>query len=398
MSAAPPPPPTAEPRASRSRGRSVAAGVVGVLAVIAILLASVAGTVHAVVLSPDALTAAVAPIGADPDVQALVASKAAGEIVTALDVEGRAANLLGDKVGPLVAPAIARATVDRLTTAIQSAIASDAFAARWEQMVHATATAAIDVLRGDSAAVTTSNGQIYLNVLPAIASTLDGLKAQGIIDPSVPLPDLSDPAAAQQAIARLAAALNVTLPPDFGQVPIVQTAALEQAQGAVAAFDALTVLLVLGAIALVVTAVAVARDRRGMLVKIGIGAAVAVVVVPPLLRLADGAVANSLTAPGMSVVMSASTGSLIDALSWPLRVVSGVCLAVALGAMLAPSLGAIVRRPSSAAPIVVAAVGFVAVWVVIGPDLALLLLGLLAAAAWIARQPLAVGAPVEPAG
>ncbi|HEY4752034.1 MAG TPA: hypothetical protein VIH37_02040, partial [Candidatus Limnocylindrales bacterium] len=337
------------------------------------------------------------PIGADPDVQAAVASKAAGEIVTALDVQGRAASLLGDKIGPLVAPAIARATVDRLTMAIQGALASDAFAARWERMVHATATAAIDVLRGDSAAVTTSNGQIYLNVLPAIASTLDGLKAQGIIDASVQLPDLSDPAAAEQAIARLAAALNMTLPPDFGQVPIIQTAALEKAQGAVAAFDALTVILVVAAIALVLSAVAVARDRRGMLVKIGIGAAIAVVVVPPFMRIADTAVANSLTSPGMSTVMAASTGSLIDALSWPLRVVSAACLAVALVAMLAPSLGTIVRKPASAAPIVIAAVGFVAVWVVIGPDFALLALALLAAAAWIAHLPLQVwGAPVEP--
>ena len=392
-----PPPPAPEKGPSRSRGRSIAAGVIGVLAVIAILLASVAGTVHAVVLSPDALTAAVTPIGADPNVQAAVASKAAGEIVTALDVQGRAASLLGDKIGPLVAPAIARATVDRLTMAIQGALASDAFAARWERMVHATATAAIDVLRGDSAAVTTSNGQIYLNVLPAIASTLDGLKAQGIIDASVQLPDLSDPAAAEQAIARLAAALNMTLPPDFGQVPIIQTAALEKAQGAVAAFDALTVILVVAAIALVLSAVAVARDRRGMLVKIGIGAAIAVVVVPPFMRIADTAVANSLTSPGMSTVMAASTGSLIDALSWPLRVVSAACLAVALVAMLAPSLGTIVRKPASAAPIVIAAVGFVAVWVVIGPDFALLALALLAAAAWIAHLPLQVwGAPVEP--
>ena len=45
-----------------SRGRSIAAGVVGVIAVLVILVASVVGTMHAVVLSPDTLTSVVAPV------------------------------------------------------------------------------------------------------------------------------------------------------------------------------------------------------------------------------------------------------------------------------------------------------------------------------------------------
>jgi len=380
---------------TRTRRRSVAAGVVGVIAVIAILLASVAGTLHAVVLSPDTLTSVVAPVGANPLVQAAVADRAATKIVTALDVEGRAQKILPGALGPLMAPSVARTVHDRLASAIEDTMALPAFASLWERTVHVSATVAVNALRGDSAAITTTDGVVYLNLLPVLAGTLDALQTQGLIDASVQLPDLSDPTTpAQRAIATLGSALGISLPPDFGQVALAQTSALASAQGAVAAFDAATLILIIAAVLLTIMAVAMAVDRRAMVIKIGIGAALLVAVLPPLLTLAEQVISSGLASPGMSVVASAFIGAIVDAVSWPLRVVAAVCLATALGGMLAGAVtGAAASRTAALVPTLIGAAAFLVVWVAVGPDAAVLTLALVAAGAWITGRPLLVQAP-----
>ena len=366
-----------------------------VLAVLLILVSSVVGTVHAVVLSPATLTSVLVPVGGNPQVQTAVADKAAAKIVTGLDVEGRARKVLPGALGPLMAPSIARAAQDRVASAIENALASDAFARTWERTVNASATLAVNVLKGDSSAITTSDGVIYLNLLPAIAGTLDALKAQGLIDASVQLPDLSDPSTpAQQVIVRLGTALGVTLPPDFGQVAVAQTGALASAQGAVSAFDSATLILILAAVLLTIAAVLLAADRRAMVVRIGIGAALLVAVMPPLFRLGDHLISGSLASPGMGVVVGAFIDAIVDAASWPLRVVAAVCLAVALAAMLAGAVtGAAASRVAAFLPMLFGAAAFLVVWVVVGPDAAILAMALVTAGAWITGRPLLVQAP-----
>ncbi len=379
--------------AGSSRGRSAGAGVVGALAVAAILLASVAATLHAVVLSPSALGAAVAPVGANPQVRAAVAGQAAAEVVSALDVEGRAAGLIGGPLGSVTAPAIARAVQAELASAIDDALASPAFAEHWRQMVDAAADGAVAVLEGDSSAITTSHGVVYLNLLPAVAGTLDALKAHGLLDASVRLPDLSSPATpARQALASLSSALGLDLPPDFGQVAIAQTAALEQAQAAVAAIEAATLALDLAALGLTLAAVVIAVDRPATLIRIGLGAAFAMALVPPLLRLAEGAISASLAAPGMSVVAAAITDAIVGAVSWPLRAVAGACLAVAAAGMAALLWTAAGRRRTAALPVLAGALAALA-WLAIGPDPALLATAVLLTGLWIARFRLLGSAP-----
>jgi len=389
---------TTAARSRRSRPGLVAA--LGIAAIIAILLASVVGTVRLVALSPDTLTTAIAPVGTDPQVQAVIADRVSNGVVTALDIEGRVRSRVSGPVGALLAPSIARGLEARLASAISGAMASPQFAARWEQTVRAAATVTVSVLRGDSSAITTSGGVIYLNVLPAIAATLVSLKTQGLIGASVQLPDLSDPSTpAQQVIGRLAAALGISLPPDFGQIAIAETAALQQAQGVVAALDALFVWLVVAAVVLVVAAIALATDRRAAVIGIGIGGALLVGIVPPLLRFADQVVVNAIAPPGASVVTSAFLDAVIAAAAWPLRAVTAACLGVALIVMLADLVMSGVRPATILAPTAIGALAFVAVWAVIGPDVALLGLALVAGGGWIVgRRRLGEGFAGQAAG
>jgi hypothetical protein len=370
-----------------SRVRSWTAGVLGALAVVAIVVASVAGTVHAVVLSPDAIATAVAPIGTSPQVRAAVATRAAAEIVDALDVEARAANLIGRPLGPLVAPSIAVGVENRLAAAIREVLASPAFEARWEQMVRATASVAIDVLRGDSALIASSDGVVYLNVLPAVAGTIDALEAQGLIDASVKLPDLSDPSTpAEQAIAMLSSALGLALPPDFGQVAVARIPEVRRVQGVVAALDRLTPLLIATAIGAAAAAVTLAVSRRRSTVRIGIGAAIIVALAPPLLALSEHIIVASISVPGMAIVASAFTGVLVDAVSWPLRGVAAACLAVALAGVLLDAGSRAGRRPNALLWLALGAAATTAVWTAAGPDATLLALALIIAGAWSAGR------------
>jgi hypothetical protein len=365
---------------SRGRGRRIATGILGVLAVVAITLASLVGAVHSVVLSPDKLAQVVSPIVDDPEVRAVIASRAANGIVEGLGVEARAENLLGDRIGPVMAPVIAQGVTDRLAQRIEDRLATDTFAARWDAIVGVTTQSLVNVLKGDSEVVTTSDGTVYLNLLPLVGETLTALQAQGIIDPSVQLPDLSDPADAPGAIGRLGAAIGTKLPETFGQVPLAETSALAGAQSAVAAFDLITLLLIVAAIVLTVAAVWLAADRLRAVVLIGIAAGLLLALIPPLLRVADQAIVSMLASADAKVLASALVGAVIEAVSWSLRVVALACLAVALLGMTGgPGMRgfrAIADRPSRAAPLAIGAVAFVAAWIVLGSNAAVLSLAL----------------------
>ncbi len=373
----------------RSRGRSASASVISALAVVAILLASVAGTIQTVVLSPDTLASVVSPIGTNPQVRAAVADTAAAEVVSVLDIEGRAKGLIGSPLGSVAGPVIARAVRARLSSAIQDELASPAFATRWQSTVHAAAGAAVEVLKGHTSAVATSGGVIYLNVLPAIAGTLESLPGLGLLSASSQMPDLSDPATpALTMIANLSAALGLILPPDFGQVAIVQTAALAQAQAVVAVIEATMLILVVAAVGLTVASIALAVDRLGTVIRIGVVAALAVGVVPPLLRLAAGAAAVGLAAPGMAVVATAFLDSIVTALSWPLRAVSAACLVAALAALVAAVVGLAGERRGAgvrlraAFVLLLPAAVFTTGWAAVGPDAALLATAMVIAVLW----------------
>ena len=131
-----------------------------------------------------------------------------------------------------------------------------------------------------------------------------------------------------------------------------------------------------------------------MVIKIGIGAALLVAVLPPLLTLAEQVISSGLASPGMSVVATAFIDAIVDAVSWPLRIVAAVCLAAALGGMLAGAVtGAAASRTAAFLPMLIGAAAFVVVWIVVGPDAALLTFALVAAAAWLTGRQLLVQAP-----
>jgi len=163
-----------------------------------------------------------------------------------------------------------------------------------------------------------------------------------------------------------------------------------------------TVLLVIVALVLAVAAVVLASDRRAMVIGIGIGSALVVALMPPLLRFADSVITNHIASAGMSVVAGAFVDSIVEAVSWPLRVVAAVFLAIGVVGLVAGPRGqgfaAIGRRPAAALPLALGALLFLIVWIVVGPDAALIGLALVAAVLWIRGRPVIADRVPEVAG
>src|SRR3954449_9435699 len=89
------------PRRGRSRVRSIAAGVLGVLAVVVLLPSTVAMWARSTIFDSHKIRVAVAGALARPEVDDALADWATTQIVTALDVDTRVADLVPDQLSSL---------------------------------------------------------------------------------------------------------------------------------------------------------------------------------------------------------------------------------------------------------------------------------------------------------
>lgn len=175
------------------RWRAVLSGLLVVLGVIvtpAALLASYASTQ---LDDTDTFVRALAPLAADPDVQALIVEQSVAAIDGAVDIDGLTADLFdgiaslglppraGEALGLLSGPAAAglRSLVREAVTTVVSA---PAFANVWEGALRLTHEQLVSALRGEPDAVLalTEQGSIGVQVGPIIAAAKQQLLTQGI--------------------------------------------------------------------------------------------------------------------------------------------------------------------------------------------------------------------------
>ena len=92
------------------------------------------------------------------------------------------------------------------------------------------------------------------------------------------LPTLTDPLDPAASRAQIEQALGITLPPDFGVIPVVETQALERAQAAVWVFETSIIISALITLLLAVVAVAFALQRRKALLQIVVASGIALAI------------------------------------------------------------------------------------------------------------------------
>jgi hypothetical protein len=260
----------ASPADPARRGHSVLAGIALVLACLTVVLASVATWTHQVALNTNRFTTVVTNVVDDPAFTAPIATKVSQQVILALDVKTRIADQLpgGSKA---LAPALAAAAQGVVERALEQALENPKVRAALLQTLSFAHERIVRFLRGDTTALTVVDGQVQLNLFPLIGAALTELQSIGLIPADVQIPDLSSDEAPAALAARLQSALGITLPKDFGTIPLMEARRLETAQTMIKAFDILVVVLIALSVILVAMALLLAGNRRRMAIYLAIG-------------------------------------------------------------------------------------------------------------------------------
>ena len=362
----------------RSRRRGVLAGISLVLACLAILVATVAVWSHQVAFNTDRFTALASDAVDDPEVIDPLAARISSQVVEALDVQSRLQNVLPDRVTAIAGP-VTLALQDGLTRRLETLLAQP----RMQQALTRTLAFAhervMNLLRDQAPAVTDSNGQVVIEVYPAVLVALQELQTAEIIGPDVQLPDpaTTEPPGVIRGV--LESRLGVTLPADFGTIPIMSVEQLQTGQTVVKAFDIVVIVLIVLAVALSALAIWLADRRPRMVVFLAIGTVVAFLLARLFTNAATDALTTSIAAEGLrGAVRSILNATLADFRGWAFLILIGlVIVAVAAWFWSRPATARRVSLPEFRTERGIERIGFalialVVLWVAVGLEVAIL--------------------------
>ena len=272
--------------------------------------------------------ATVEPLIHDPAIQNVLTDQITKQITNQLNVTGtidqaaaqlndrgltRISSLL-DSFGPQIASSVngfIRSTVHRVVT-------SPAVAKIWVQVNTTAHQAVVQVLSGQgNGAISTSNGQITLNLGPFIAVVKQDLVAHGF-------------------------ALASNIPPISPTVALFQAKDLGKAQAGYRLITTLKIVLPILALVLLAAGVWVARGRRRALIWATLGLAASMLVLAIGLLIARSIYLNSVPP---TVLPGDAAAAAFDAMVYFIRV--GLRVVLAVGLVIA--IGAFITGPSRAA-------------------------------------------------
>jgi hypothetical protein len=195
-------------------------------------------------------------------------------------------------------------------------LATDTFQDFISGAVRRTHKAAIELLEGDTVRGFEIVGdQVVLNTLPIIQRVLDRVNEAGLFGGRLELPPVTDDAGdPSQQIEQLAQRLGRELPPDFGQIPVFSSDSLEEAQQAIKLIRRGVILLLIVTLILVVVTILLSTNRWRTVAQLGIGLAVAMLVMIFVARWVDRRIKEMITnpdaAPSAKAITQVFTGSL----------------------------------------------------------------------------------------
>jgi hypothetical protein len=289
--------------------RSFLAGLFALLACLLIVVSTTLTWTHSVALDTDHYVELVGNVAAEPEVTDTIADRLATRLVTQLQVEQRLQSILPDRLDAF-AGTVTTAITARLRDRLATALASPGFQSAWETANRGLHTLVVRVLRGDSTVVTTQDGYLTINLIPLIGVALQQLQEIGIIPADVVLPDLSSGQLPPDFGSRLQA-VGITIPPDFGTLPVMSAPRLVKLQGFVAAFDVIIVVVwVLSAI-FAGLALFLARRRVRMALLVAFGTIIGFIVLGLVINVVRDAVTEQVTTPDGAAAVDAILDILI---------------------------------------------------------------------------------------
>jgi hypothetical protein len=272
--------------------------------------------------------ATVEPLIHDPAIQNVLTDKITTEITNRLNVTGtidQASAQLNDRgltrISSLLnsfGPQIASSVTGFIHSTVHRVISGPRVAKLWVRVNTAAHQAVVQVLSGQgNGAISTSNGQITLNLGPFIAVVKQDLVDHGF-------------------------SLASNIPPISPTVALFQAEDLGKAQAGYRLIKTLKIVLPILAIALLAVGVWVARGRRRALIWAALGLAASMLVLAIGLLIARSIYLNSVPP---SVLPGDAAAAAFDAMVYFIRVGLRVVLAVGL----VVAIGAFITGPSRAA-------------------------------------------------
>jgi hypothetical protein len=263
-----------------SRTRRIVVGVLVALFIILLPVTYVVAWTHYVVLTNRGFEKTVIPIGTDPAVAAAVSTTLTNQIFTSLNAEQTVKNALPPKADFLAGP-ITNAAKGYVQQGVNTALQSSQFQALWKETVDFAHAQLLSVLKGNSKAVTTSNGQVVLNLVPLLDAALQNLQGfvSGVVGHSVNIPTLTANEIPPSACQTIGNAINRQLPSTCGQIPLFPADKLTQARHLVRIFNGVLVLLLIITPVVAALALWLSRRRRRTLLQLSLGGVLALVVI-----------------------------------------------------------------------------------------------------------------------
>jgi hypothetical protein len=290
---------TSKPR--RRRIRRSAVGLLVALSCLLVLLSTTEVWAHRTLLNTGTFVGTVAPVFEDPAVAAAVAARATDELFTELNVQARLRDALPPRASFAAVP-VTNATKGFVAGELTSVLTSPQFQAIWTAALTFTHQQLVAVLRGQNAAVSTSGGYIVLNTVPVINQALGKVSglASDLTGKPVTLPAITSADPPQQAVTKLSGALGVSLPSNFGQITLVRSSDLATVQRGVKAFDRLTLVLPLAAIALIALSLWLSVNRRRTVLQLAVGVSLLMIVERRVVIHEQGALASAAHNPQLA--------------------------------------------------------------------------------------------------
>ena len=257
------------------RVRRVAKRVLVFVAALLITVTTMVAWSTRTVLNSDRFATTIESSLNDQRVTNALATYITGQITTAINVEQIARDLIPGERDLLAAP-LAQEAEKFINTRVLAIVESDQFAKWFTTVVSKAHDAAIHVVKGKSGPVINAeDGSVVINVAPAIGAVLTQLGADGLVDRLANMPKLEDNPEIADVITRIATALNIQIPDNFGQITVMQSDTLSRVQDTFRTFRILVWVLLLVSLVIVVAAVLISDDRRKALIDMGIGVIVA---------------------------------------------------------------------------------------------------------------------------
>jgi hypothetical protein len=166
--------------------------------------------------------------------------------------------------GQILAAPLSGAVQGFVGDQVEDFVASDAFADIWVRVNRQAHQAAVEVLRGESEAVTAGDETVTLNLVPVINRVLANITSASpeLFGRTIDIPDVQIDEVPSKAIDAINDTFGTDLPEDFGQVTVYDGGALEEVQDSVAFFDRVVWISVVVFVLSTVGAFAASVNRR----------------------------------------------------------------------------------------------------------------------------------------